>query len=48
VKNKRQTKDNTIKVESNVNQLNLQTKVCLSKLVGSWLAIQNKETPMNK
>jgi len=44
--NKKVRKETTVKVVTNINNLDIQTTNSLSILVGSWLAIQNKEDKM--
>ena len=46
--NKKVKKETTVKIITNINNLDSQTTNSLSKMVGFWLAIQVKEGYMNK
>lgn len=46
--NKELKKETPVRVDTNINQIDLKTKSEMSKLVGAWLAVQSKEMPMTK
>lgn len=46
--NKKVRKETIVKVVTNISNLDIQTTDTLSKLIGSWLAIQVREECMNK
>ena len=46
--NKKSGKETPVFVETNISKIDSKTKTEMSKFVGAWLAIQNKEMPMRK